>query len=310
MGRACVPSRRTPSPAKPIPVTLGHEFSAVVEAVGADVAGFAALDRVAVQPIMYDGTCVACRAGHINCCYSNGFLGLSGGGGGLSESVVVPPAFLHHLPASVPLELGALVEPLAVGWHAVKASPFAAGHAVLVLGGGPIGMAVLQALRARGADAIVVSEVSARRRRFAHSFGAHEVLDPAVDDVVARCRARSEGGVHVVFDCAGVQAGVDTGLAALRVRGTYMNIALWERPCAITPNVFLFKERAYMGVATYQAADFGEVIAALADGTLQPAAMITTRIQLHEVEDKGFRALIDDKDNQLKVLVDAGAPRA
>lgn len=72
----------------------------------------------------------------------------------------------------------ALVEPLAVGFHAVNASPFKAGDSVLVLGGGPIGLAVIQALKAKGDGTIIVSEISQKRKQFAKDFGAHHILDP------------------------------------------------------------------------------------------------------------------------------------
>jgi threonine dehydrogenase-like Zn-dependent dehydrogenase len=155
----------------------------------------------------------------------------------------------------------ALIEPLAVGWHAVKISPFKKGDAVLILGGGPIGISVILALKARGADKIIVSEVSRRRQEFAKDFGAHYVMNPTKDDVVKKCRELCDGqGVHVVYDCAGVQAGVDVGIQALRVRGTLMNIAVWEKAVSLVPNDLTFKERKYMGVATYDVGDFQEVL--------------------------------------------------
>jgi len=155
----------------------------------------------------------------------------------------------------------ALIEPLAVGWHATKISPFKKGDSVLILGGGPIGISVILALLARGAEKIIVSEVSRKRQEYARNFGAHYVIDPTKEDVVERCRELCEGqGVHVVFDCAGVQAALDSGIKATRARGTIVNIAIWEKDCTIKPNLLTFKERRYMGVATYQVGDFQEVI--------------------------------------------------
>ena len=137
----------------------------------------------------------------------------------------------------------ALVEPLAVGWHAVMASPFKDGDSVLILGGGPIGLAVIQALKAKGAERIIVSEVASRRKEFAKQFGAHFVIDPMEEDVVKRVREICGGqGVNVVFDAAGSQAGLDAAILALRARGTLVNIAVWEKMATITPNHFLFRE--------------------------------------------------------------------
>ncbi|WPH04114.1 Hypothetical protein R9X50_00699900 [Acrodontium crateriforme] len=297
----------TPHPitGETVPLTFGHEFSGIVEEVGAGVDRVTVGERVCVQPIIYDGDCGACREGTPNCCYKNGFVGLSGWGGGLSEHLVVPEYAIVKVPDNVPLDVAALVEPLAVGWHAVNASPFKPTDTVLVLGGGPIGLAVIQALKARNAHKIIVSEISATRKRYAKDFGADVVLDPTKDDIVARVREEADGqGVHVVFDAAGVQAGLDQAIQSLRARGTHVNIAIWEKRCSFSPNDLVFKERRYMGVATYLPSDFQEVVDALSDGRLTLASkMITKRIELDEVVEEGFKTLIEDKENQVKILV-------
>ncbi|CAI6269848.1 unnamed protein product [Periconia digitata] len=299
------PTTAHPITQETVPLTLGHEFSGTIEEVGQDVTDYKPGDRVSVQPIIYDNTCGACKEGLQNCCWNNGFVGLSGWGGGLSEHIVVPTSTLYRLPDNVPLKLGALVEPLSVGWHAVKISPFKPGNAALILGGGPIGIAVILALKAKGADKIIVSEVSRKRQEFAKAFGADYVLNPVEEDVVQRCRDLCDGqGVDVVYDCAGVQAALNSGIEATRARGTIVNIAIWEKDCTITPNQLTFKERRYMGVATFQIGDFQEVIDAISAGKIKPQDMITKTIKLTEVEEKGFKALINDKDNNVKVLVE------
>ncbi|KAK8198735.1 hypothetical protein M8818_006602 [Zalaria obscura] len=307
-GPGICPTTPHPITKETIPLTFGHEFSGTIEEIGSDIKGdFKVGDRVAVQPIIYDGTCGACKEGLPNCCYNNGFVGLSGWGGGLSEHLVVPEYCVIKIPDNVSLEIAALVEPLSVGWHAVKISPFKPNDYVLILGGGPIGLSVIQALRARGSNCtIIVSEVSAKRKDYAKQFGADHVLDPTVDDVVARCREIADGvGVHEVFDCAGVQAGLDAAIHAVRARGTVVNIAVWEKACSIHPNDVMFKERKYLGVATYVLGDFKEVIDAISEGRMKPEAMITKRIELEEVVEEGFKALVKDKDNQVKILVKA-----
>lgn len=228
-----------------------------------------------------------------------------GWGGGLSEHVVVPEYAVYKLPDNVGLDVAALVEPLSVAWHAVNASPFKPSDTVLILGGGPIGLSVIQALRARDCRQIIVSEVSSMRKQFAKDFGAHVVLDPTKDDIVARCKELTEGqGVNVTFDAAGVQAGLDQAILALRARGTHVNIAIWEKRANFFPNDLVFREKSYLGVATYVAGDFQEVIDAISDGRLDMCKkMITKRIGLDEVVEEGFKALIKDKDNQVKILV-------
>ena len=188
----------------------------------------------------------------------------------------------------------------------MDASPFKPSDTVLVLGGGPIGLSVIQALKARNAQQIIVSEISATRKRYAkREFGAHHVLDPTKDDIVARVRELADGqGAHIVFDAAGVQAGLDQAIQALRARGTHVNIAIWEKKCTLFPNDLVLKEKRYMGVATYVLGDFKHVMDAISDGRLGKVKdMITKRIELDEVVEQGFNALIKDKDNQVKILV-------
>ena len=210
-----------------------------------------------------------------------------------------------------------------MAWHAVNMSPYHKGDSVLVLGGGPIGLAVIQALKVKGCEKIIVSEVAPRRKEFAKQFGAHYVLDPTKDDIVAKVREICDGqGANVAFDAAGVQAGLDQAILAIRARGTLVNIAIWEKAASIQPNSLVFRERSYMGVATFVKGDFQDVIDAIASGTsdcvhellkhdtktrigkLQPEAMITRKISMNEVEEKGFKTLIHDKDSHVKILVE------
>ena len=149
---------------------------------------------------------------------------------------------------------------------------------MLILGGGPIGLAVLQALKARGCSQTIVSEISGQRKAFAREFGADHILDPTKDDVVTRVQELSNGrgGADVVFDCAGVEKGIVTGMQSLRARGTMMNIAVWEKNISMDVNILWRKERSWMGIATYTDGDFEEVLEALGTGMLYMTA-VTSR---------------------------------
>lgn len=250
LGGANLIPTETPHPitGETLPLTIGHEFSGIVEEVGDGVTHVKKGDRVCVQPTIYEGGCRACKRGLVNCCDKNGFIGLSGWGGGMADFTSAPASAVKLLPDNVPLEVGALVEPLAVGWHAVAISPYKDGDAVLVLGGGPIGLSVIQALVGRGCKNIIVSEVSRRRREFAQEFGAHHVVDPTTTDVVAEVERLTGGeGADLGFDAAGVQVAVDTAFKAIKARGMLVNIAVWEKRATLNMNDIVFRERAYMG---------------------------------------------------------------
>lgn len=306
-GANLIPTPGHPHPitGETLPLTLGHEFSGVVEEVGEGVTHVKKGDNVCIQPTLWDDSCNSCKRGLVNCCDGNGFLGLSGWGGGMSELTNAPAAAVKPLPPNVSLEVGALVEPLAVGWHAVKISPFKEGDTALVLGGGPIGLAVIQALVSKGCKKIIVSEVARKRRDFATHFGAHAVIDPTTTDVVAETERLTDGHkVDVAYDCAGVQVAVDSAFKALKTRGMLVNVAVWKGKASLNMNDLVFRERAYMGVATYVHGDFEEVIEAISTGKIKPVDMITKKVAMDKVADEGFKTLIEDKDSHVKILVD------
>jgi len=140
----------------------------------------------------------------------------------------------------------ALVEPLAVAWHAVEAAQLQKGDDALVLGAGPIGLGVVQCLKAQGANKIIVAEVAKQRQDFAKHFGATHIFDPRHDDVVAKCKELTEGrGVQVSLDCAGVAASVKTACLAVRAQGRIVNVAIWEKEIPFNPNNIVFGEKKY-----------------------------------------------------------------
>lgn len=218
-------------------MVIGHEFSGSVVEIGSKVKneqGLKVGDLVAVQPTICCFKCPSCEEGFINCCNSAGFLGFSGGGGGMSDYVCVDASFVFKLPNGIPLEIGALVEPLAVAWHAVDQYPIKEGDDALVVGAGPIGLGVIQCLKARGAKTIIVAEVAQERQNFAKQFGATHVLDPRTEDVVKKSKEICGGeGPHVALDCAGVAASIKTAVLAVRSRGTVINVAIWEKEVSI-----------------------------------------------------------------------------
>ncbi|KAB2577001.1 Sorbitol dehydrogenase [Lasiodiplodia theobromae] len=308
-GPTFAPTEPHPVTHDTIPITFGHEFSGVIREIGDQVpqGQFRVGQKVAIQPTVYCEACGACRNGAENACHNGGFIGLSGGGGGLSDAVVVPARAVLPLPDNVPLDIGALVEPLSVAWHATEAAngSLTEDSAVLVLGGGPIGLAVVQCLAAKNVKKIIMSEVAAQRQKFAREFGAHHVLDPKTYDLVAVSRQLSGGdGPDVVFDCAGVPASLNTACLAVKSRGKVVNVAIWEKEVPFQPNMLTFKEATYTSVLGYQRKDFEAVIENLANGHLKPQRMITGRIQLEELIEKGFMPLIHEKEKNVKILVE------
>lgn len=142
--------------------------------------------------------------------------------------------------------LAALVEPLAVAWHAVDETGIKPGMDALVLGAGPIGLSVVQCLKARGAKQIIVAEVARERQNFAKQFGATRIIDPRSEDVVKLSKELCDGqGPHIALDCAGVAASIKSATLAVRPRGSIVNVAIWEKETPFNPNNLVFGEKKY-----------------------------------------------------------------
>jgi (R,R)-butanediol dehydrogenase / meso-butanediol dehydrogenase / diacetyl reductase len=303
-GPIFIPPKGTPHPitGAELPVVMGHEFAGVVSAVGPGVSGVQEGDRVAVEPYYVCGECVACAAGRYNICRKLGFIGLSGQDGGFAERCVVDARWVHPL-GDLPTDVGALVEPLAVGYHAVRLSGLRPGGTAAVFGAGPIGLVTTAALKAAGAGKVVVVEPAAARKAKASGAGADEVVDPTGADVPDAIRDLTDGaGADVAFECAGVDAVLAAAIGSVRPGGTVVNVAIWGHVPQVAMNDLVLSEVTVVGSLAY-CGDHADTIALLRDGKVDAEQFITGRIGLTDLVDRGFRELIDNKEENVKILV-------
>ena len=254
-----------------IPTIMGHEFSGRIMELGPDVPANLGLQvgkKCCVFPVLGDRTCIWCQKGAQGVCPNWGFLGYSGYGGGFAEYICVDARDVHVIPDSMRLDVAALVEPLSVGWHAVKLGDPKPEDSVLVLGAGPIGIAVILCLRAHGVENISVSELSPLRSEQAKGAGAKYVFNPTKDDVVEKVHEVSPDGwgPQVVFECAGVQASMDVAMPSVRGKGTIVNVGIFEKDITFNPNLLNRRSLKYVGSNIYTQKEFQEVIDAIADG--------------------------------------------
>lgn len=290
------------------PVTMGHEFAGTISEVGDDV-GIEEGQPVAVNPVVWCGECRYCTAGQYHLCESGGFIGLSGGGGGFAESIVVNEVQAIPLPEDVPVEYGALVEPLTVALHAVRGSGIQAGDSVAVFGSGPIGLGVIQAARAAGATEIIVSEPRDARRDRAAESGATTAIDPTDRDPVETTSAATNGGVDVAFEAAGIATTVTQAIQSTKHQGRVTIVSIFEEAIDMQPNDIVLGERSITGTLGYEggprsAREFGPTIQMLADGQFDPDPLVTDRIDLDEIVESGFDPLLDPESEQVKILVE------
>jgi (R,R)-butanediol dehydrogenase / meso-butanediol dehydrogenase / diacetyl reductase len=301
---------------------MGHEFAGTVIEVGSKVQNIATGQKVAVNPALdhrHHGMepCAPCRAGKYNVCGATATYGLSAPGGGFSAEIVVNAINCLPVPDNVSLKVAALVEPLAVAWHCIEISGFKEGEDVLILGAGPIGLAILLLLRVRGANKIIVTEVAEKRIEQAKRFGADVVVNPMkkvavegqlhADPALDAISKMTEDGVDVAFDATGLQSTLDLAIASVRTGGTIFNVAIHEEPKLLDLNALARKEKKLMGGICYTNKDFKAIIDLLAENKLNAEQMITSIVPLSNIVDGGFRELINNKAEHVKILIQPDA---
>ncbi|MFJ7839673.1 2,3-butanediol dehydrogenase [Lysinibacillus sphaericus] len=285
------------------PIVMGHEFSGEVVEIGEGVTKVKIGDAVVVEPILSCGECAACKKGKYNICKQLGFHGLSGGGGGLSEYTVVDDHMVHKMPAGLSYEQGALVEPAAVALHAVRQSKLKAGDKAAVFGTGPIGLLVIEALRASGASEIYAVELSAERAAKAMELGATAVINPQDEDAVERLHALTNGGVDVAFEVTGVPVVLQQAIDSTTFEGETIIVSIWESSASIQPNNIVLSERTVKGIIAYRDI-FPAVMELMTKGYFPADKLVTKRIGLDDVVTEGFEALMKEK-NHIKILVNS-----
>lgn len=309
---------------KCLPLCPGHEFSGVVEAIGSAVKNVKVGDRVVVEATSHCSDrerykdeivdkdlsfCAACNAKKPNCCKRLSFIGLGTDHGAFGQYVVYGEDHMVPIPDDLPLDLAALVEPLAVAWHAVNRANFKPGQDAVVLGGGPIGLCTILALKGHKAGRIVCSEPAELRRNFAEKLGA-EVFNPMdYDDPITTLKNMlpETEGFTASFDCSGIQKTFDTSIDVLGPGGTAVNVAIWPNvPIHYVPMCLTYQEKFATGSMCYITKDFIEVIEAIKDGLIDKELMkllITGKVEAIDAVEGGFMQLINHKETNVKILV-------
>ncbi|WP_456696577.1 2,3-butanediol dehydrogenase [Aeromicrobium sp. P5_D10] len=303
-GPIFAPAAGAPHPltGETVPITLGHEFAGIVHEVGSGVTDVHVGDRVVVEPYIICGRCDACQQGRYNVCATLGFVGLSGYGGGFSQFVVAERRWIHPL-GDLGTDVGALIEPLAVAYHAVRLSGARPGHSALVFGAGPIGLVTTAALRAAGVEDIIVVEPADVRKAKAGPAGADHIIDPTTTDVLGEVMELTKGrGADVSFECAGIDQVLKSAIQSTRVGGTCVNVAIWGHEASVAMNDLVFREVNVLGSLAY-AGDHPATIEMVASGKVDPYQFITGRIELDDIVKDGFDELINNKEENVKILV-------
>lgn len=288
-GYSGVNRRRTPG------MVMGHEAVGTIETLGEGVDGFQTGDPVAINPVVSCGTCEFCRAGLENVCPSRKLYGcIAELPGAYADSVIVRAENCVFFHGPVPLEWGALVEPLAVGARGALQGDVGPGDEVLVVGGGAIGIGAALGSRRRGADRVVLSEPQEHRRGIAERLG-FETIDPVAEQV-------PQAAFPVTVECVGHSATLASALTAARVRGTTVFVGLAEETIELPATPLMVGERVLVGSAAYTSADFRDTTEWVASGQTDLTPLIESRVGLDGLP-AAFEGYADGSIHALKTLL-------
>jgi 2-desacetyl-2-hydroxyethyl bacteriochlorophyllide A dehydrogenase len=275
---------------------LGHEFAGTVIARGSEVAGVAVGDRVVANPMI-------------------DLVGLGRLAGSFAQYLRLPAAEpgrnVFTLPSAISDDMGALIEPFAVGLHAVNRSRVRAGEKVVIYGAGPIGLCVLASLKARGVERVLAVDPSEKRRSIALAMGAsatHDPRDGSAPDFVAEHFGGEQlpfmpeplALADVALDCAGVAAAIDDAVHSLAPRGRLVLVADPHGVALAALRLVMLRELELLGALAYDD-EFTEAIELLASGKVDLAPLVTHRFPLTELG-RAFETQMD-ADKAVKVLV-------
>jgi len=283
------------------PVVLGHEYSGIVEAVGSEVTTVKVGDPVTIDPNMYCGQCPACRMGKKQNCHHLVAVGVNFNGG-FAEYSVVPEQQAFLLAPGVSLEEGAMTEPLACCLHGIDRIAIQPGESVCVIGGGAIGLMMVQLARLAGATFVALSEPVAMRREIGLSLGADYAFDPLSEDPAAAIAARLGGeGVDVVIECVG---NTKATAQAFEIAGKGGRIMLFSVPSAGAtsplPLSDVFSKELTIYGSLINPDTHQRAVNLINSGRIKVAPLITHRLPLNKVEE----AILTQQGNEsIKVLV-------
>lgn len=253
-------------------LVLGHEFVGTIEQSAA--AGYEPGRRYTGNPLITCGTCDYCIQGRNNLCADRTMVGMTRAGA-FAEYMSIPAASLIAMPQDMPARVAALTEPAATTWHALHAISRVAARpihesAVLVIGGGAIGMLTALLLRHMGARGVTVAELNALRRAAICNAAQCTVIDPRVTPPL-------ESSYDVVVDAVGAKATRNQAIAAVKPGGVVMHVGLQDWSSEIDMRKLTLAEITLLGTYTYTTADMRATVDALARGVFGDLAWVEER---------------------------------
>ncbi|MDR2088633.1 MAG: alcohol dehydrogenase catalytic domain-containing protein [Clostridiales Family XIII bacterium] len=278
------------------PLVLGHELSGTLESDHPEIRKGT---EVTCYPLLSCGECNPCKTGNAHICDTLGLIGINCDGG-LAEYVLVPSHLLVPIPEGVGLKLGAFIEPLAVGVHAVRKGGYVPGDSAAVFGCGAIGLVCALMLRQSGCENLTIVDNNAHRLSVAEDMG-FSVLNADESDVPDAIRRRTgQVGADCVFDCAGHPSVAGNLVRTVKAAGRIVGVASYKAKPEIDMTMCMFKELTFQFVRVYTRKDFEIAADRIQKNSIDFERIITHVLPPEDVQ-KGFE-LLTTKSDAIKVM--------
>ncbi|MEY3563126.1 MAG: hypothetical protein RLZZ294_1132 [Bacteroidota bacterium] len=281
------------------PRVLGHELAA--EYVEGNAKGFSKGDLLTILPYNYCGNCFACRQGKTNCCSSLSVLGVHEDGG-MCEYFSVPDHLLIKT-NGLTLDQIAMVEPLAIGAHAVRRANIQAHDQALVMGAGPIGIGLLHFLSMLHTKTIVAETILFRTEYCSKHIPGIACIDPAKESIEKALLSHTNGDMpSVIFDATGNLSAIHGSMQCLSHAGKYVLVGLQQGDILVSHPQFHKREATLMSSRNATTDDFNNVIEILRGGHISVDKMITHRLNFENIH-QDFPLLFNQKNNLIKAMI-------
>jgi 2-desacetyl-2-hydroxyethyl bacteriochlorophyllide A dehydrogenase len=286
----------------PLPQTLGHEWSGIVDEIGESVTEFAPGDRVTGDVTISCRVCEFCKQGRYNICPNRRSVGIIRKDGAFAEYLVMPVHHVYKLPQTLSLEEAALAEPASCAVHGVRRMGVGPGDLIVVVGDGTIGLLALQAARAAGASKVVMIGSHDSKLALARQIGAEDTVNRHRDDVRQAPLDRLGGKADGVVEASGNTAAVEPALRLLRPGGRMVIISLYHEPVPTLDMAFVAANEIVITGTLAGPNIFPGLLRLMADGIIRTKPLITHRLVLEHVPE-AFQKIADRAEPSVKMMV-------
>ena len=285
------------------PVTQGHEVSGQIVKLGEYVKDLSVGQKVTIEPQVFCGRCYPCLHGKYNLCEKLKVMGFQTTGTA-SEYFAVDASKVTLLPEDMSYNDGAMIEPLAVTVHAAKRFPDLKGAKAVVLGCGPIGILLIQSLKAMGAAEVFATDISDGRLALAKQLGADYVVNTAKEDYAeALLKAFGPDKADVIYECAGTDVTMDQAIQNARKGSTIILVAVFGKRASVDLAKLNDSELDLNTTMMYRHEDYVDAIRLVGEGKIQLKPLQTAHFAFKDYL-KAYQYIDENREKTMKVLID------